>query len=443
MVSRTFLGRYQTIRLLGEGGMGRVYLARQTDLAGRQVVVKVMHDHIAADPRFCERFQREIHLMARFQHPYAVNLYDASGDDQPQKCIIMEYVKGITLENLLEQETPKRLHPARVGRILGQLCEVLQAAHNEGIIHRDLKPSNIMVVDASTPYEKIKVMDFGLAKLVRSQSITDANGDYAIGTPNYICPEQARGEEVDHRGDLYSVGVMLFELLTGQLPFTGGSTMDILLAHATESPPTFASLNASDWVPPAIEEVVQKCLAKDPVKRPKSARDLAEMYETALAHQQATQAVEVPDEDPRSALNAAAAASLHADPLAIERQIDAWMPERIAAFKLQGFVQDVGGEVVESVPGLIRVHLGGKGSVYQSRKGGLSALLGLTRRTGLIEMALHLTKTDPNRETLLHITVRMKSLDGDKPNDPDVKIRCDRIFVDLRAYLMGSQQNDH
>src|SRR5437879_220185 len=163
MVGCVFLGRYEAIRLLGEGGMGRVYLAKQLDL-GRQVVVKIMHDHIAADPQFRERFQRETLLMARFQHPYAVTLYDASLDSPEGPCIIMEYIRGVTLDTLLTSNG--RLSPPRVGRLLGQLCEVLQAAHSQGIIHRDLKPANLMVVDPDTPYEKIKVMDFGLATLL-------------------------------------------------------------------------------------------------------------------------------------------------------------------------------------------------------------------------------------------------------------------------------------
>src|SRR5215471_5218263 len=144
MLGRVFLGRYQTIRLLGEGGMGRVYLARQLDL-GRQVVVKVMHDHIAADPKFRERFQRETLLMARFQHPYAVTLYDASLNDPQGPCIVMEYIRGVTLEALLRAST--RLEPVRVSRLLGMLCEVLQSAHAAGIVHRDLKPANLMIVD--------------------------------------------------------------------------------------------------------------------------------------------------------------------------------------------------------------------------------------------------------------------------------------------------------
>src|SRR5579883_2319501 len=282
MLGRVFMGRYETIRLLGEGGMGRVYLARQLDL-GRQVVVKVMHDHVAADPKFRERFTRETLLMARFQHPYAVTLYDASLNDPQGPCIVMEYIRGITLDEVLQNNG--RLTPARVGRLLYQLCEVLQAAHNLDIIHRDLKPSNLMIVDADTPYELLKVMDFGLAKTLTPDQftkITQTHTEFAVGTPGYMCPEQARGDEMDGRGDLYSVGVILYELLSGRLPFAGRSTMDLLLAHVTEEPPPL-SLFAGDLdVPPAIEEVVRRCLAKNAEDRPRSARELAELYEAAL-----------------------------------------------------------------------------------------------------------------------------------------------------------------
>src|SRR5271165_1244201 len=144
MLGRVFMGRYEAIRLLGEGGMGLVYLARQLDL-GRQVVVKIMHDHIAADPKFRERFTRETLAMARFQHPYAVTLYDASLNDPQGPCIVMEYIKGVTLDTLLQNNG--RLSPQRVGRLLRQMCEVLQAAHSSGIVHRDLKPANLMIVD--------------------------------------------------------------------------------------------------------------------------------------------------------------------------------------------------------------------------------------------------------------------------------------------------------
>jgi len=436
MVGRVFLGRYEAIRLLGEGGMGLVYLARQLDL-GRHVVVKVMHEHVAADPKFHERFQRETLLMARFQHPYAVTLYDASLDDPHGPCIIMEYIRGVSLDALLHNNNG-RISPVRVGRLLGQLCEVLQAAHTAGIIHRDLKPSNLMVVDPETPYEKIKVMDFGLAKLVNQptlKEITDAGGEYAMGTPAYISPEQVRGGDIDHRSDLYSVGIMLYEMLTSRLPFNGTSTMEVLLAQATDSPPAFADIGADGWLSPSVERVIQSCLSKDPDRRPQSARELAESYQKAL------------DEEPELHESAAAApppAREHvrpvvvrpaADPNAVAHYLEAWMPESVASHKLRGFVNDAGGEVVESVPGLIRVRLGAD-SAYTFRNGPLS-WLGIRRRSSAIDMELRLEQADPDRASLVGITVLMRSPQGDAASDLIWRARCDQIYCDLRAYLMG------
>jgi serine/threonine protein kinase len=436
MIGRVFLGRYETIRLLGEGGMGRVYLARQLDL-GRQVVVKVMHDHIAAEPKFCERFQRETLLMARFQHPFAVTLYDASLNDPQGPCIIMEFVRGVPLDTLLQRNS--RLSPVRVGRLLGQLCEVLQAAHAEGVIHRDLKPANLMVVDADTPYEHIKVMDFGLAKLhgrFEPQGLNITGTEFAVGTPGYMCPEQAKGEDMDHRGDLYSVGVILYELLTGRLPFTGGSTMEVLIAHATDSPPPFHKVGAADWVPPPIEAVVMDCLAKSPAQRPASARDLAERFETALAHEEVLQEQALPRCDPRTngraAVQAKGAALASTDPFIVVHEFEAWMPEKIASYKLRGFVHDAGGDVIESVPGRIRVRLGGRGTTY----GGLSSWFGIGRKSGLIDLELQLQKADTSRDSLLRITVVLRPVEVATAN-PDWRDRCAQIFCDLRGYLMG------
>jgi serine/threonine-protein kinase len=441
MVGRVFLGRYEAIRLLGEGGMGRVYLARQLDL-GRNVVVKVMHDHIAADPKFLERFQRETLLMARFQHPYAVTLHDASINDPQGPCIIMEYIKGVTLDTLLQRNG--RLNPGRVGRLLGQLCEVLQAAHEEQIIHRDLKPANLMIVDPDTPREKIKVMDFGLAKLIQKsaslQQITESHLEFAVGTPGYICPEQVRGEEADHRGDIYSVGVILYEMLTGRLPFSGRSTMDILLAHATEAPPSFLEIGATDWAPPAIEAVVRACLEKEPERRPQSARDLAERYETALAHEEHVIAEQLPANHPRAMASQGSESGIMApveaiDPRSVVHHMEAWMPEKIAIYKLRGFVRDVGGEVVESVPGKIRVRLGGRGSIYGA--GSALSWLGLSVN-GQIDMELRLQQNDPNKANQLAITVVLRVIGQNAAMDPDSRARCDQVFIDLRAYLMGA-----
>ncbi len=464
MLGRIFMGRYETVRLLGEGGMGRVYLARQLDL-GRQVVVKVMHDHIAADPKFCERFTRETLLMARFQHPYAVTLYDASLNDPQGPCIVMEYIRGITLDEVLQRNG--RLTPARVGRLLYQLCEVLQAAHALGIIHRDLKPSNLMIVDADTPYELLKVMDFGLAKMLTPDQfakITQTHTEFAVGTPGYMCPEQARGDEMDGRGDLYSVGVILYELLTGQLPFAGRTTMDLLLAHVTEEPPPLSTGKLD--VPPAIEEVVRRCLAKNPSDRPRSARELAESYEAALTSASLASAVPIAE---RKSLNVngtgrrdsqekaeqlspldrtmpvaiSSPVSLPngqkngtSDPFAAVHTLEAWMPERIAEYKLRGFIQDVGGDVLESVPGRIRVRFGGRGSAYTAPRQSMS-WLGIGRRTNTIDMELRMEHADPNRGSLLRITVVFRSPGTDLNANLAWRSLCTQIFCDLRGYLMG------
>jgi serine/threonine-protein kinase len=410
------------------------------------VVVKIMHDHIASDPKFCERFQRETLMMARFQHPYAVTLYDASLNDPQGPCIVMEYIKGVSLDILLQRN--ERLSPVRVGRLLGQMCEVLQAAHAEGVMHRDLKPANMMVVDPDTPYELIKVMDFGLAKLLAPEGghrITITNTEFAVGTPGYMCPEQARGDDMDHRGDLYSVGVILFEMLTGRLPFSGRSTMDMLLAHATESPPSFEEVGAGAWVPPAIEAVVQECLAKNPDHRPASARDLSERYETALAKEQAALDRAMPNEPARPAAPGqsesgvtAAIPKVSSDTRTVVHTLQAWMPEKIAATKLRGFVHDCCGEVVESVPGRIKVRVGQRGSVYAGNGRKSLSWIGLVRPPSLIELELHLQRTDASQNSLLHITVMLRPTHYGEA-EREWRKRCSRIFCDLRGYLMGNQ----
>jgi serine/threonine-protein kinase len=325
-----------------------------------------------------------------------------------------------------------------------------------------------MVVDPDTPYEMVKVMDFGLAKLLGpSRKAQVTNAEFAVGTPGYMCPEQARGEEMDHRGDLYAVGVILFELLTGQLPFAGRSTMDILIAHATEEPPSFAEAGAFGIVPPAIEQVVQRCLTKDPDQRPATARELSELYAQALASVPGGKALSTTPPPPRSprvrparaaptqqspaataqaapaaAPDAAAAKSpiptsqppVH-DPLAVVHHLEAWMPEKIATFKLRGFIHEAGGELVESVPGRINVRLAGKTCVYSAPSRGLS-WLGLGRRPP-IDVELRLQRSDPARENQLKITVVFRSPGSDLNADAAWRAVCAQIFCDLRAHLMA------
>jgi eukaryotic-like serine/threonine-protein kinase len=337
---------------------------------------------------------------------------------------------------------------------------VLQGAHAESIIHRDLKPANLMIVDANTPYEILKVMDFGLAKLLGPETanprLSVSNNDFAVGTPGYMCPEQARGDDMDNRGDLYSVGVILYELLTGQLPFAGKSTMDMLLAHAVEPPPAFSLLGAGQVAPPAVESVVQWCLAKDPADRPTSARDVSESFEAALASSEETAGGEYaptrPNPRPEASHLGPARQPPHSataptaapdefpedhDPLTTVHRLAAWMPESIAAYKLRGFINDVGGEVVESVPGRIRVRLGGKGSVYDAPQRGSLSWLGIGRKLNRIDMELRLQRCEEGRDGQLHITVLLRPPSASTCADPAWRQLCTQIFCDLRGYLMG------
>jgi eukaryotic-like serine/threonine-protein kinase len=271
-----YLGMYQSVRLLGEGGMGQAFLGKHI-LSGREVVIKVMHDHLARDQRLRGAFQRELQVMKRFRHQYAVALLDGAFEGVPKPCLILEYIRGESLEELLRRAG--RLSVERVGRLLGQLCQVLHVAHGMSLLHRDISPGNIMVVGAGTPDESIKVMDFGLAQLgsgffVPLEKLTGDPDSIGGGTPDYMSPEQVRGETVDHRADLYSVGIVLYQLLTGRLPFFDDVSVththvvsDLLLAHVNDKPPKFRSRGVYD-VPPMIEAVVQALLALRPRARP-------------------------------------------------------------------------------------------------------------------------------------------------------------------------------
>jgi len=412
--------------------MGRVYLARQLDL-GRQVVIKVMNEHVAAEPKFRDRFQRETLLMARFAHPYAVTLYDASLTDGP--CIVMEYIRGVNLESLLQKN--KRLGPARVGRLIGQLCEVLQAAHDQGLIHRDLKPANLMVVDHDTPREKIKVMDFGLAKMLDATELGDyrnSSAEFAVGTPGYICPEQVRGDPVDHRGDLYSVGVMMYELLTGRLPFVGPSSMDLMLAHATEMPPRFKELRLPVVIPESIEGVVGLCLEKAPGDRPQTARELSEMYETALSMDQSGM-------DPSSRpipVAAPVGPELVTDPNSLTFTMEAWMPETIAVMKLRGFAYDSDGQILESLPGVVRMKI--SPAVIGTQRQSSLSWLGFNRRPDPLWVDLHLHQIDPRMGNKLLIQAVFRPQSRSQLQDAAWRERCTLAYIDLRSYLMGTSE---
>jgi serine/threonine-protein kinase len=316
-----------------------------------------------------------------------------------------------------------------VGRFLEQLCDVLQTAHSRDIIHRDLKPSNLMVMQPDTPQEHIKVMDFGLAKICQNKDgkedkITDPTAEF-VGTPGYISPEQARGEELDHRSDLYSVGVIAYELLSGQLPFQRSSPIDMMVAHATEIPATFKEMGLRSWVPRVIEEVVLSCLEKQPDQRPQSAHDLLESYRAALGAAEAKAAeVEVLE-------------VLPADNESGVFEIDAWMPQEIARIKLRGFVHDCRGEVLESEPGRILMRLRhGSSHTPSSGLSWFKSYRGAVAEPPL-DAELRLEQREGNRDNHLHITVSFVPADPAIAQNPAWQEHCQRVFCEIRSYLMG------
>jgi serine/threonine-protein kinase len=345
---------YEIVRPLGEGGMAHVFLARHR-ATGREVVVKRLRSERSNDPTARRLFDSELRMMCRFRHPFVVSLLDASGADDDPPFLVLEFVHGITLAELVEREGP--LSADRAGDLLGPLCIVLAAAHEQGILHRDLTASNLMIVNAGSRREAIKVMDFGLARpdgfYIAQERLQGDDANIGGGTPDYLCPEQIRGESVDARGDLYSVGVMLYAALTGHVPFESAQEVDGLLqAHLHSPPPPFAAFGVSN-VPAAVEDLVLRCMAKHPADRPQSARELAACYGEALGKP-------IVDADAFGPPPAAALPVETKPEVALDNVIDrveAWMPEQIAAVKLRGFIAGVGGEVLDSEPGRIRVHV--------------------------------------------------------------------------------------
>jgi beta-lactam-binding protein with PASTA domain/predicted Ser/Thr protein kinase len=251
-------GRYKVLTRLGSGGMADVYCAEDQQL-GRKVALKLLHRRFAEDAEFVERFRREASAAAGLQHPNVVGVYDR-GEWDGTYYIAMEYLPGRSLKDVIRQEAP--LDPLRAIDLTVQILKAARFAHRRGIVHRDLKPHNVMVDDE----DRVKVTDFGIARAGASD-MTETGS--IMGTAQYLSPEQAQGHAVSQSSDLYAVGVILFELLTGQVPFDADSAVSIALKHVSEAPPAPSLFDPS--VPPALEAVVLWALEKDPAQRPADA----------------------------------------------------------------------------------------------------------------------------------------------------------------------------
>jgi serine/threonine-protein kinase len=269
-------GRYHILGKIGEGGMGAVYKAKHTGFDELRAI-KVLNPGLAYDEKFLERFKREAYITRKLRHPNAVQVDDIDEAEDGSPFIVMEYIDGKSLMQVIEETGP--LPPARVCSIARQVAEALDAAHQLGMIHRDIKPDNIVLVPTREG-EKAKVLDFGIAKLrevgreQEAKGLDLTGGGFIVGTPAYISPEQAtgkRGDELDGRTDLYSLGIVMYQMLTGELPFKSETTMDMLMAHIQQPPSPIRMVRSDLIIPEPLANLVMRMLQKKREMRPPSA----------------------------------------------------------------------------------------------------------------------------------------------------------------------------
>jgi beta-lactam-binding protein with PASTA domain/tRNA A-37 threonylcarbamoyl transferase component Bud32 len=261
--AQVFNGRYEIVRPIARGGMADVFLARD-QLLDRPVALKVLFPELSVDRSFVERFRREAQAAANLTHPNVVSVYDF-GEEDGTSFIVMEYVDGRTLTSIIHSEGP--LLADRAAAIGADVAAALGFAHRQGVVHRDVKPGNVLI-DGSA---HVRVTDFGIARAANTEeNLTQAGA--VMGTATYFSPEQAQGHRVDGRSDVYSLGVVLYEMVTGRAPFAGDNPVSIAYKHVREEPPTPRSVNPS--VPSAFEAIVLQAMAKDPAQRYQSAEDL-------------------------------------------------------------------------------------------------------------------------------------------------------------------------
>jgi tRNA A-37 threonylcarbamoyl transferase component Bud32 len=318
LVGRTIAGKFLVQDVLGAGAMGAVYRARQVAL-DKTVAIKVLHGEHADDPAFAARFQREAKAASRMNHPNSMQVIDFGQEPDGLLYIAMEYLDGRSLHRVLREDPP--LRPARIGDIVMQTLAALAAAHDMGVVHRDLKPENVMVLlgadDDGRARDIVKVCDFGIAKITDSRAYKgtgdrDSNAPvttagFLVGTPEYMSPEQGRGDKLDSRSDIYSMGVVLFEMLTGRVPFEAENAIGVVLKHITEEPPRPSSLTPG--VDARLEAICLRAMRKPLDQRYASARDMRADVRAAIEGRAPQRSV---PEIPSVTVRAAEPATAHA-----------------------------------------------------------------------------------------------------------------------------------
>ncbi|MDF3310961.1 Stk1 family PASTA domain-containing Ser/Thr kinase [Rhodococcus sp. T2V] len=295
---RNLSSRYELGEILGFGGMSEVHLARDVRLS-RDVAIKVLRADLARDPTFYLRFRREAQNAAALNHPAIVAVYDtgeAETDAGPLPYIVMEYVDGDTLRDIVRGEGP--MAPRRAMEVISDVCAALDFSHRNGIVHRDVKPANVMINRAGA----VKVMDFGIARAISDASSPMTQTAAVIGTAQYLSPEQARGEQVDARSDVYSLGCVLFEILTGEPPFKGDSPVAVAYQHVREDPQTPSVVNPD--IPRELDSVILKAMSKNPANRYQTAADMRSDLVRVLGGQRPSAPMVMSDEDRTTILGA-------------------------------------------------------------------------------------------------------------------------------------------
>lgn len=273
LIGRTVNGRFKILSVIARGGMGKVYKAEQAPL-GRICALKVLSPKYEGDrdPEFHKRFFLEAATSAKLTHPNTVTVFDYGQSDDDIYYIAMEYIEGRTLHRVLREEGA--MHETRVAHIAAQICRSLREAHGLGVVHRDLKPGNILLTDRGDERDNVKVLDFGLVKDVTGEAEDLTQAGLFMGSPKYMAPEQILGGEISPRTDIYSLGVMMYEMLTGKVPFDRGASVGTLMAHVNEMHVPLREANPDISPTPTMEAVVNRCLEKEPARRYASMRDL-------------------------------------------------------------------------------------------------------------------------------------------------------------------------
>jgi serine/threonine-protein kinase len=282
LIGRVIGGRFKITALIARGGMGRVYRAEQAPL-GRMCAVKVLNSGYAGeqDPEFHKRFFLEASIASKLTHPNTVTVFDYGRADDDVYYMAMEYLEGQTLHRAIRDAG--YLPEDRAVHVARQICRSLREAHAHGVIHRDLKPANIFLVEHGDETDYVKVLDFGLVKNVADTGEDLTQTGMFMGSPKYMSPEQIRGDRVDARTDVYALGVIIYEMLTGKVPFDRATSVNILMAHVHEEPPPMRETNPLIAVSAAVEQIVARCMAKDPARRLGSMGEVLEALKAAGA----------------------------------------------------------------------------------------------------------------------------------------------------------------